>query len=141
MLVISRQKHFSVAKATLQSQISVRLSVCPSVRHKAKPFNSLKSSSFIIHLSSFIILHSSFIILHHSSFILHHFSFILYLSYFITQLSSFIILHSSFIVLHSSFLHFATFKPFGLFGSHTQIKETDEPVKDGTICRMNDVLQ
>ena len=41
--------------------------VCPFVCHKAKPFNSLKSSSIIIHLSSFIILHSSFTILHHSS--------------------------------------------------------------------------
>ena len=48
---------------------NVCLSVCPFICHKAKPFNSLKSSSFIIHLSSFIILHSSFI-LHHSSFIL-----------------------------------------------------------------------
>ena len=52
------------------------LSVRPCVCHKAKPFNSLKSSFFIIHLSSFIILHSSFNILHHSSFILHHSSFI-----------------------------------------------------------------
>ena len=53
---------FSVKKATLQSQMSVRPCVCP----KAKPFISLKSSSFIIHLSSFIILHSCFIILHSS---------------------------------------------------------------------------
>ena len=67
--------------------------VCPFVRPKAKPFNSLKSSSSIINLSSFIILHSSFIILH----------------------SHFIILHSSFIIIHSSFLHFATFKLFSLF--------------------------
>ena len=41
------------------------LSVCSSVRLcvsiKAKPLNSLKSSSYIIHLSSFIILHSSFL--------------------------------------------------------------------------------
>ena len=49
---------------------------CPFVGHKAKPFNSLKSSSFIIHLSSFIILHSSFIILHHSSSFFIHPSFI-----------------------------------------------------------------
>ena len=46
-------------------------SVSQSVSHKAKPFNSLKSPSFIINPSPFIILHSSFIILHHSSFILH----------------------------------------------------------------------
>ena len=49
---------FSVAKATLQSPMSVHLSVCLS----AKPLNSLKSSSFIIR-------HSSFIILHYPSFI------------------------------------------------------------------------
>ena len=54
--------HFSVAKATLHSQMSVCLFVCQS----AKPLNSLKSSSFIIHPSSIIILHSSFIILHSS---------------------------------------------------------------------------
>ena len=42
----------SVAKATLQLQMSVH----PSILLKAKPFNNLKSSSFIIHLSSFIIL-------------------------------------------------------------------------------------
>ena len=39
--------------------------VCPSVHpfvcHKSKPFNSLKSSSFIILHSYFIILHSSFL--------------------------------------------------------------------------------
>ena len=50
---------FSVAKATLQSQMSV----CPSVQLSAKPLNSLKSLSFIIHHPYFIILHSSFIIL------------------------------------------------------------------------------
>ena len=44
--------------------------VCPFVRSSAKPLNSLKSSSFIIHPSSFIIFHSSIIILHHSSFII-----------------------------------------------------------------------
>ena len=38
----------------------------PSVRHKSKPINSLKSSYCIIHPSSFIILHSSFITLHSS---------------------------------------------------------------------------
>ena len=64
---------------------NVRSLVCPSVRHKSKPLNSLKSSYCIIHPSSFIILHSSFITL-----------------------------HSSFITLHSSFLHFATFKLFSL---------------------------
>ena len=48
-------KVFSVAKATPQSQMSVRPSVRLSVSHKAKPPNSLKSSSFILHLSSFII--------------------------------------------------------------------------------------
>ena len=37
------------------------LFVCPSVRSSAKPFNSLNSSSFIIHTSSLIILHSSFL--------------------------------------------------------------------------------
>ena len=40
------------------------------VRLSAKPLNSFKSSSSIIHPSSFIFLHSSFIIIHHSSFIL-----------------------------------------------------------------------
>ena len=54
-----------VQKATPQSPMSVR----PSVRLSSKPLNSLKSSSFIIHLSSFIILHSSFI--HPSSFFIH----------------------------------------------------------------------
>ena len=63
---------FSVAKATLQSPMSVRSSVCLS----SKPLNSLKSSSFIIHLSSFIILHSSFIILH--SYFLHFATFKLF---------------------------------------------------------------
>ena len=63
--------NFSVAKATLQSQMSVR----SSVRHKSKPLNSLKSSYCIIHPSSFIILHSSFITLH-SSFITLHSSFL-----------------------------------------------------------------
>ena len=69
--------------------------VCSFVRLSAKPLNSLKSSSFILHHSSFFIHPSSFIILH----------------------SSFIILHSSFIILHSSFLHFATFKLFSLLTS------------------------
>ena len=136
-IILAKEKHgrentisslFSVAKATLHSQMSVRLSVrkqnpstawnhhlssfilqhssffippsfisrllsfsacfqsrkrlynhqClfvrPFVCLSSKPLNSLKSSSFIIHLSSFIILHSSFI---HPSFILHHSSFIL----------------------------------------------------------------
>ena len=66
----------SVAKATLQLQMSVRPSVCQS----AKPLNSLKSSSFIIYPSSFFI-HpsSSFIILHHpSSFYLHFATFKLF---------------------------------------------------------------
>ena len=40
------------------------------VHLSAKPLNSFKSSSSIIHPSSFIFLHSSFIIIHHSSFIL-----------------------------------------------------------------------
>ena len=42
--------HFSVAKATLHSQMSVCLFVCQS----AKPLNSLKSSSFIILHTSFL---------------------------------------------------------------------------------------
>ena len=62
---------------------NVRQSVC----QEAKPLNSLKSSSFIIHHSSFVILPSSLIIL-----------------------------HSPFIILHSSLLPFATFKLFSLFG-------------------------
>ena len=55
---------FSVAKATLHSQMSVRLLVC----QLPKPLNSLKSSPFIIHPSSFIIHPASFFI--HPSFIL-----------------------------------------------------------------------
>ena len=75
-----------VIAAAKVTQMSVHPFIRPFICHKAKPFNSLKSSSFII-------LHSYFIILH----------------------SYFIILHSSFIILHSSFLHFATFKLFSLF--------------------------
>ena len=72
---ILRLVSFSVAKATLQSQM---LSVC----HKAKPINSLKSSSsssifhpssFFIHTLSFCIHPSSFFI--HPSFILRLLSF------------------------------------------------------------------
>ena len=40
--------------------------VCSSVHPSPKSFNSLKSSSFIIHPLSFFILYSSFIILHSS---------------------------------------------------------------------------
>ena len=58
------KRQFSVAKATLHSQMSVRSSVCQS----QKPLNSLKSSSFIIHPSSFII-HPSTLIILHSSFL------------------------------------------------------------------------
>ena len=68
-----------VQKATPQSPMSVRPSVCLS----SKPLNSLKSSSFIIHLSSFIILHSSFI--HPSSF------------FIFLHLSSSFFIHPSFI--------------------------------------------
>ena len=67
------QGSFSVAKVTLQSQMSIHLFVCSSVRpsvcSSSKPLNSLKSSSFINLHSSFIILHSSFIIFNHPSFI------------------------------------------------------------------------
>ena len=63
LLSSKEMKTFSVSKATLQSQMSVRsfvrLFVC-------KTPHSLKSSSFIIHHSSFITFHSSFIILHSS---------------------------------------------------------------------------
>ena len=52
---------FSVIKVTLQSQMSV----CLSVHHKAKTSNSLKS----VIPWSFIIRPTSFIILHHPSFI------------------------------------------------------------------------
>ena len=45
--------------------------VCLFVCHKAKPFNSLKSSSFIFHPSSFFI-HPSFILHHSSLFFIHH---------------------------------------------------------------------
>ena len=69
-LAIVSHNQFSVVKATLQSQMSVRSFVRPYVCPSAKPLNSFKSSSSIIHPSSFIFLHSSFIILHHSSFIL-----------------------------------------------------------------------
>ena len=57
-LIFSRESDSTIA--------NVRPFVRSSVRLKAKPFNNLKSSSFIIHLSSFIILQSSFIILHSS---------------------------------------------------------------------------
>ena len=60
--IILTQGSFSVAKATLQSLMSVCLSVCPL----SKPLNSLKSSSFILQPSSFINLHSFFIIPHSS---------------------------------------------------------------------------
>ena len=53
----------SVAKATLKSQMSVHPFVHLFVHLKAKQFNSLESSSFIIHLSSFFIHPSSFFIL------------------------------------------------------------------------------
>ena len=81
--------HFSVAKATLHSQMSVRLFYL-SVRQEAKQLKSFifQHSIFIFHHYSFI-LHSFFI---HSSFILH-----------------------LFIILHSSFLHFTIFKLFSLF--------------------------
>ena len=58
--------------------------VCLFVCHKAKPFNSLKSSSFIILHSYFIILHSSFIILH-SSFL--HFATFKLFSLFTTKVT------------------------------------------------------
>ena len=48
-LCIGSFKFFSVAKATLQSQMSVRPFVRLSVSPKAKPFSSLKSSAFNIH--------------------------------------------------------------------------------------------
>ena len=62
--------------------------VCPfvrsSVRLKAKPFNSLKSSSFIIHPSSFfIIFHSSF---------LHFATFKLFIPFLLCSNYSFLIL-------------------------------------------------
>ena len=60
---------YSVAKATLQSKMSVRLSVHQSV---CKTPQQLET-----------------IILHHSSFILHHSSFILHHPTFISQLLSF----------------------------------------------------
>ena len=65
---------FSVAKATLQSLMSVHPSVRLSVLKTPKQFEII-----ILHPSSFIILHSSFI--HHSSFFIH--------SSFISQLLSF----------------------------------------------------
>ena len=86
---------FSVAKATLQSQMSVTLFVRqqnPSTAWKQHPSSLIIHPSFNPH-SFFIALHSS-IIIHPSTFILQH---------------------SSFIILHSSFLHFATFKLFSLF--------------------------
>ena len=55
---------FSVAKATLHSQTSVRSFVCLSVCQEAKPLNSLNPSSFIVQPSSFIF-HLSTNILHH----------------------------------------------------------------------------
>ena len=66
---------FSVMKATLQSQMSVHLfvrsSVCPSVIPSAKPLNSLKSSSFILHYSSFILHYPSPFFIHPSSIFIH----------------------------------------------------------------------
>ena len=90
---------FSVTKATLQSQMSVR----PFVRQSAKPLNSLKSSSFIFNF------HRSTFIIHHSSFFIHPSSFFVHPSSFFINPSSFLIHPSSF------FLHFATFKLFSLF--------------------------
>ena len=52
---------FSVAKATLHSQMSVRPFIRLSVCLSSKPLNSLKSSFFIIHPSTLIIFHSSFL--------------------------------------------------------------------------------
>ena len=113
---------FSVAKATLHSQMSVRSSVHPSIHSficlSAKPLNSLKSSSFIIYPSSFFIHHSSFII-PHSSFL--HFAtfklFSLFLNSFISFrdpcipvrgvtkvfLSNFLVTVISFETFHNSF--------------------------------------
>ena len=84
--------------------------VRPSVSHKAKPPNSLKSLSFILHPSSFI--------LHPSSFSLQPSSFILHPSSFILHPSSFIIHPSSF------FPHFATFKLFSLFLLKSSLRES-----------------
>ena len=56
----------------------IRSSVC----QEAKPLNSLKSSSFILHHSSIIIHPSSFFI-HHSSLTLHHSLFTIHHSSFI----------------------------------------------------------
>ena len=64
------QLKFSVAKATLHSQMSVRLSVRPS---GSKTPQQLKS--FIFHHTTFIFHHSSFIL--HSSFIIPHSSFLI----------------------------------------------------------------
>ena len=47
---MSATGNFSVAKATLQSQMSVSLSVCP----EAKPLFILHPTSYILHLSLFI---------------------------------------------------------------------------------------
>ena len=74
---------FSVVKATLQLQMSI----CPSVSPKAKPLNSLKSSSFIFHPAAFIFHPSSFII-HLSSYFIHPSSLFIHPS-FISRLLSF----------------------------------------------------
>ena len=61
-LFISGIPSFSVAKATLQSQISVRLSLCL----KAKPHNTLKSSSFstfkLFSLFEYILIYKAYIL-------------------------------------------------------------------------------
>ena len=66
---------FSVAKATLQSQMSVR----SSVRLSSKPPSTLilHLSTFFLHLSTFI-LHLSTFIIHLSTFILHFATFKLF---------------------------------------------------------------
>ena len=73
--ILPSQSYVKKQKKVFQSRKRLYNHKCPFVcsfvrRHKAKPFNSLKSSSFILHPSSFFILHSSFIIFHNSSFIL-----------------------------------------------------------------------
>ena len=83
ILTLNIWQHFQSRKRLYNHQ-------CPSVRLSAKPLNSFKSLSFIIHNSSF----------------------------FIHPLSFFIILHSSFIILHSFLPTFKLFSLFVFIHYH-----------------------
>ena len=79
-LINLKGNNFSVLKATLQSQMSVCLSVSKTPQ---------QLEIITVHHSSFIILHSSISILHHSSFIHQHSSLFFIYPSFISRLLSF----------------------------------------------------